>query len=99
LVLLASNASPVATGKRLMSEAIPSIGPNSLDLLDLTDSVRIYRLFIAFMLQPAQNTRVLVVISNFGHLSQVIIPSMLTELESALGASVTDERKVTENMS
>ena len=40
LVLLASNASPVATGKRLVPEAIPSIGPNSLELLDLTDSVR-----------------------------------------------------------
>jgi len=38
LVLQASDASPIATGKRLVSEAIPSIGANSLDLLDLTDS-------------------------------------------------------------
>ena len=94
LVLLASDASPIATGKRLASEAIPSIGPNSLDLLDLTDSVRVRNPFIDSMLQLAQDTRILVVISNFGHLSQAIIPSMLTQLEGALGTSITDERQV-----
>jgi exocyst complex component 2 len=49
LVLLASDASPIVTGKRPFSDAILSVGPNSLDLLDLTDSVRAHRPFIAFM--------------------------------------------------
>jgi exocyst complex component 2 len=53
LVLLASNASPIVTGKRLMSEAIPSNGPNSLDLLDLTDNVRVHSPFTALIPETA----------------------------------------------
>jgi len=45
-------------------------------------------------LHNGQDTRSLVVISNFGHLSKVIIPSMLTQLETALGTSVVDDRQV-----
>ncbi|KAF8222395.1 hypothetical protein L208DRAFT_1413490 [Tricholoma matsutake] len=78
LTVLASDASPIATGKRPVPEAILSMASNSIDLLDLTDS----------------NTRILVVLSNFGYLSKAIIPNMLTQLESALGISVIDEQQV-----
>ncbi|PPQ80928.1 hypothetical protein CVT26_014961 [Gymnopilus dilepis] len=50
---------------------------NPMELLDLKDG----------------DTRLLIVISNFGHLSKVLIPSMLTQLESAFGVSMTDDRK------
>jgi exocyst complex component 2 len=36
----------------------------------------------------------LFVISNFGHLSKVVIPSMLSQLESALGVAVLDDKQV-----
>ncbi|KAG1847630.1 exocyst complex component Sec5-domain-containing protein [Suillus subluteus] len=39
------------------------------------------------------NTRLLLVISNFSHLSGSLIPSMLSQLENALGISVEDDRK------
>ncbi|KAG2139268.1 exocyst complex component Sec5-domain-containing protein [Suillus clintonianus] len=39
------------------------------------------------------NTRLLLVISNFSHLSGLLIPSMLSQLENALGVSVEDDRK------
>jgi len=41
-----------------------------------------------------QDTRLLLVISNFKHLSSTVIPSMLTQLESAFGLSVAEDRKV-----
>ncbi|KAG2750394.1 hypothetical protein P692DRAFT_20776441 [Suillus brevipes Sb2] len=39
------------------------------------------------------NTRLLLVISNFSQLSGSLIPSMLSQLENALGISVDDDRK------
>ncbi|KAG2338040.1 hypothetical protein BDR05DRAFT_1044844 [Suillus weaverae] len=39
------------------------------------------------------NTRLLLVISNFSHLSGSLIPSTLSQLENALGISVEDDRK------
>lgn len=39
------------------------------------------------------NTRLLLVISNFSHLSGSLIPSILSQLENALGISVEDDRK------
>ncbi|KAG0708035.1 exocyst complex component Sec5-domain-containing protein [Suillus ampliporus] len=39
------------------------------------------------------NTRLLLVISNFAHLSASLIPSMLSQFENALGVSVEDDRK------
>lgn len=41
-----------------------------------------------------QDTRLLLVISNFGHLTRTMIPSMLSELETALGVSVQDDKQV-----
>ncbi|KAF6747156.1 exocyst complex component Sec5-domain-containing protein [Ephemerocybe angulata] len=51
--------------------------PTSLELLDVTDS----------------NTRILIVVSNFGHMANTFIPSMLNQLESAFGLSLLDDRQ------
>ncbi|KIY47316.1 hypothetical protein FISHEDRAFT_74769 [Fistulina hepatica ATCC 64428] len=39
------------------------------------------------------NTRLLLVISNFGHLNTSIIPSMMTQLESAFNMSLAEDRQ------
>lgn len=39
------------------------------------------------------NTRLLLVISNFSHLSGLLIPGMLSQLENALGISIEDDRR------
>ena len=41
-----------------------------------------------------QDTRLLLVISNFKHLSSAVIPSMLVQLESVFGLSMSEDRKV-----
>lgn len=41
-----------------------------------------------------QDKRLLLVISNFKHLSNVVIPSMLLQLEGAFGLSMSEDRKV-----
>jgi exocyst complex component 2 len=46
LVLLASDASPIVTGKRPITDTSLSIGPNSLELLDLTDNVCVHDSFL-----------------------------------------------------
>ncbi|KAG6916419.1 hypothetical protein DXG01_006823 [Tephrocybe rancida] len=56
---------------------VSSTGPNPLELLDLRDA----------------DTRKLVVISNFTHLKTAVIPSMLNQLETALGISILEERQ------
>ncbi|RXW20181.1 hypothetical protein EST38_g5679 [Candolleomyces aberdarensis] len=76
LVLLASDESPVVTGK------LPPIDKSLqkstlLEVLDVRDS----------------NTRILVVVSNFGHMANTFIPSMLTQLESAFGVSLLEDRQ------
>lgn len=77
LVLLASDESPVITGKQPPLAVIKSNEPNTLDLLDVTDG----------------DIRMLLVISNFGHLANAIIPSMLAQLEVALNVSMMDDRQ------
>ncbi|KAI0702034.1 exocyst complex component Sec5-domain-containing protein [Cerioporus squamosus] len=39
------------------------------------------------------DTRVLLVVSNFGHLMRVLIPSMTTELETSLNISIENEKQ------
>ncbi|RDB30270.1 Exocyst complex component 2 [Hypsizygus marmoreus] len=76
MVLLASDDSPIVTGK--MGEAVKAaIGVNALELLDLRDG----------------DTRMLVVISNFTHLTNAVIPSMLSQLETGLGTSVAEDKQ------
>ncbi|KAK2461007.1 hypothetical protein APHAL10511_006948 [Amanita phalloides] len=77
LVLLASDESPIASEKMLDMETPTLAGSNPLEQLDLKNG----------------DIRMLCVISNFGHLSKVIIPSMLNQLESALGVAVLDDKQ------
>ena len=48
---------------------------------------------VDFMLR-SQDSRLLLVISNFKYLSNAVIPSMLSQLESAFGISMSEDRKV-----
>ena len=41
-----------------------------------------------------QDVRMLCVISNLGHLSKFVIPSMLNQLESGVGVAVLDDKQV-----
>ncbi|KAJ3551008.1 hypothetical protein NM688_g4954 [Phlebia brevispora] len=52
-------------------------GTNPLELLDIENP----------------DTRLLIVVSNFGHLSHVLIPSMANELESAFGVSIQEDKQ------
>ncbi|KAG6827599.1 hypothetical protein H0H92_011172 [Tricholoma furcatifolium] len=76
LVVLASDESPIVTGKMLPTD-VPLTGTNPLELVDLRDP----------------DTRRLVVISNFTSLKNVLIPSMLNELETGLGISILEDRQ------
>ncbi|CAA7268370.1 unnamed protein product [Cyclocybe aegerita] len=78
LVLLASTESPIANGKRPEIANLVLEGSNALDILDLADG----------------DTRLLLVISNINDLSKIVIPSMLVQLETAFGISMTEDRKV-----
>ncbi|KAJ7039787.1 exocyst complex component sec5 [Mycena alexandri] len=78
LVHLASEESPVMTGKMPRTEAAGGPGgPNALELLDMRDG----------------DTRLLLVISNFGHLASSIVPNMITQLETAFGISISEDRQ------
>ncbi|KAJ7637152.1 exocyst complex component sec5 [Roridomyces roridus] len=78
LVHLASEESPVVTGKIPVTDAAGGPGgPNPLELLDLQDA----------------DTRLLLVISNFGHLASAILPSMITQLEQAFGIAIAEDRQ------
>ncbi|KAJ7755359.1 exocyst complex component sec5 [Mycena maculata] len=78
LVHLASDESPVVTGKMPVTDAAGGPGgPNPLELLDMLDG----------------DTRLLLVISNFGHLANAIVPNMITQLETAFGISIAEDRQ------
>ncbi|KAF7349293.1 Exocyst complex component SEC5 [Mycena sanguinolenta] len=77
LVHLASDESPIVTGKMPRTEAAGGPGgSNPLELLDMRDG----------------DTRLLLVISNFGHLANAIVPNMITQLETAFGISIAEDR-------
>lgn len=77
MVHLASDEHPNAVDPKSTSESVGPTEPNSLDLLDVSNP----------------DTRLLLVVSNFGHLSKQVIPSMINELESAFGISIEEERQ------
>ncbi|KAJ7057829.1 exocyst complex component sec5 [Mycena amicta] len=78
LVHLASDESPVVTEKIPITEASGGPGgPNALELLDMRDA----------------DTRLLLVISNFGHLKNAIVPSMISQLETAFGIAIGEDRQ------
>ncbi|KAF9523252.1 exocyst complex component sec5 [Crepidotus variabilis] len=77
MVLLASNESPIANGKRPDISNTVLEGLNPLEVLDLQDS----------------DSRLLLVVANLSDFSKVVVPSMLLQLESAIGISMVDDRK------
>lgn len=93
LLLLASDESPASTGK-----CPDTVCPSTLEL-DFKDSVR-HHMNVYFLGRLTswcfyfQYTRLLFVTSNFNHLSKVILPNMLAQLESAFGVSMEVDRKV-----
>lgn len=46
------------------------------------------------MKNPTQEIRLLLVVSNFGHLRNVLIPSMISELEGAFGINIEGDKQV-----
>ncbi|KAG6831153.1 hypothetical protein H0H87_006083 [Tephrocybe sp. NHM501043] len=68
--------------ENMLAPEVSFSGPNPLALLDLKD----------------EDIRKLVVISNFTHLKNAIIPSILNQLETALGISILEERQTLLNM-
>ena len=46
------------------------------------------------MLILRQENRILLVVSNFGHLSTKLVPKMITELEGSLNTSLVNDRQV-----
>jgi exocyst complex component 2 len=49
---------------------------------------------VDIVLFSVQDKRLLLVISNFKHLSNAVIPSMLVQLEGAFGLPMSEDRKV-----
>jgi exocyst complex component 2 len=106
LVHLASDESPAVGTAAAKAQAMGAGtavtgGTNPLELVDLSDAVRSYTLLFHFHKPDAdismftlQNTRLLLVISNFGYLSRVLIPSMVNELETGVGITITTEKEV-----
>ncbi|KAI0336755.1 hypothetical protein GY45DRAFT_1315389 [Cubamyces sp. BRFM 1775] len=79
MVHLASDESPTTNKNKLAPTASTNTvpGTNPLELVKVEDA----------------DTRVLLVVSNFGHLMRVLIPSMITELETAFNTSLAEDRK------
>ncbi|KAL0576081.1 Exocyst complex component S5 [Marasmius crinis-equi] len=66
LVLLSSSEAPIVPGSRPVAAATASNTVNTTELLDISNT----------------DIRLLLVLSNFGHLSSSIIPGMITQLEN-----------------
>ncbi|OSD08742.1 hypothetical protein PYCCODRAFT_1448893 [Trametes coccinea BRFM310] len=78
MVHLASDESPSASGIKPLPGQAPVVpGANPLELVKVEDA----------------DTRVLLVVSNFGHLMRVLIPNMLTELETAFNTSLAHDKE------
>lgn len=78
LVHLASDESPdMASDKPPAPEVGAASAVNPLELLDLTNT----------------DNRLLLVVSNFGHLQRVIIPAMISELETAFSISMEQDKQ------
>jgi len=94
LLLLASDESPAATGECPVGRVCPTTVK-----LDFGDGV-CHHMNVYFLGRLTswylclQCTRLLLVTSNFNHLSEVIMPNMLAQLESASGVSMEEDRKV-----
>ncbi|KAI0777231.1 exocyst complex component Sec5-domain-containing protein [Trametes elegans] len=77
MVHLASDESPTVNAASSVPSSTTTVsGTNPLELVKIEDA----------------DTRILLVVSNFGHLMRVLIPSMITELETAFNTSLADDR-------
>ena len=101
LVNLASEESPTQTqSMELRSLVGPSgsgaPGSNPLELIKVDDPVRPKQFadHSIPLLNHVQEIRILLVVSNFEHLQQSLIPSMTSELETALNISISEEKRV-----
>ncbi|KAF5367582.1 hypothetical protein D9758_003714 [Tetrapyrgos nigripes] len=65
-------------GKSLAIASTPTIAQSPVELLDFSDP----------------DVRILLVLSNVGHLASSFIPSMITQLETAFGISVAEDRQL-----
>ncbi|RPD65706.1 hypothetical protein L226DRAFT_557688 [Lentinus tigrinus ALCF2SS1-7] len=86
LVHLASDESPstsAAAHPGLAKIAPTPLAPNHVPGTNPLELVKV----------EEADTRVLLVVSNFGHLMRVLIPSMTTELETALNISIENEKQ------
>ncbi|EIW55516.1 uncharacterized protein TRAVEDRAFT_73389 [Trametes versicolor FP-101664 SS1] len=79
MVHLASDESPTASGIKALPPPPSTVvpGTNPLELVKVEEA----------------DTRILLVVSNFGHLMRVLIPSMITELETAFNSSMAEDRR------
>jgi len=100
LVHLASDEYPVVTGKQSGAEPSSMSEINPPNLLDLQNGVR--NNFVQLRLRCntflLQDNRLLLVISNFTHLTNTLIPSMIGQLESAFSISVSEDKQVSLGM-
>lgn len=94
LVHLASDESSNIESREPVNDISEMTATNPLELLDVRDPVCCAHMICIAIADYRQDTRLLLVISNFGHLSRTMIPSMLSELETALGISVQDDKQV-----
>ena len=90
LMTLASDEAPIVTGKRAPTS---SASTNPLELLDISNGVRSF-LHYHKTAKMFQDVRLLLVFSNFGYFSNVVVPSMISQLESAFGISISEEKQV-----
>ncbi|OBZ78171.1 Exocyst complex component 2 [Grifola frondosa] len=78
LVHLASDESPTATEANVVpADGATLAGMNPLELVKIENP----------------DTRVLLVVSNFGHLMRTLIPNMMSEFETAFGTSIEEHKR------
>lgn len=95
LVHLASEESPASHGQQAaVIDMGMAPGSNPLELLDLTETVSDFEIIIQPTLTRWQENRILLVVSNFGYLSTVSVPKMMSELEGSINVSLNNDRQV-----
>lgn len=97
LVHLTSDEAPMSIGKKFSLVDVSTMtGTNPLELLDLSEKVRSceFVFHCALELTNLQDNRILLVVSNFNHISSVLLPSMIAELEIAFNVTMTNDRTV-----
>lgn len=73
-----------------------TLGANAFDQLDLTSIVGVHvRILRCYKLTLApKDTRTILVLSNIGYLRRSLIPSMISQLETAFNTTIEAEKQV-----